>query len=277
MTRSKLSEVTASLWLSCRHSLIVLVMLLVTATSLQAQLRDRGAAERDTGRIGILGVRREARDARLGRADAEGAPNARNAPAPNSQRGVVPASSATARSQLPARDRLAPAVDNDLMPRNVPSTNLKRSAPTLPQNEISYRGPGVLILLPEEYKSDLHFLVDEVEPLTLRPGEQYRLSTKDSFVVRFSRGVIGERSLGEAYYSITEGVYAFTMTSRGWELYRQRDGLLPQAAKDPLDASATANSQAYDRVQDRPTKESLQHTEELPKPKPKPEIESIVE
>lgn len=164
------------------------------------------------------------------------------------------------------------------------------TAGALPPNMITYRGPGVLIRLPREYGNEIHFLIDDIEPLMLKPGEEHRLSTKASYVVRFSRGETGQRSFGQAYYSITEGVYDFTLTSRGWELYRQPEDAVASssvvaAPQQPVPEPDALRRQTFPEVAGDlrdaevppQTNGSLAETEELPRPKPADLPKSILE
>jgi hypothetical protein len=89
-----------------------------------------------------------------------------------------------------------------------------------------YNGPGVTV----RNNSDevLSFTLDGSRQMQIEPGQSHTLSSKPEFVIAFDRG----GSHGEARYTIHEGEYAFTPTSNGWELFRQKDGGLANRNPD---------------------------------------------
>lgn len=96
--------------------------------------------------------------------------------------------------------------------------------PTSYAGRMEYEGPGVTIRLPKDAPNIVNYLVDDVETNAIRPGEQQVLDAKDSYVVRYSRGVTADgRTFGESRYTVTEGRYRFELTATGWELYRESD------------------------------------------------------
>jgi hypothetical protein len=73
----------------------------------------------------------------------------------------------------------------------------------------------------------LNFTLDDARTMKIEPGETQRLTQKGQFVVAFDRG----DGRGQARYTIREGLYEFTPTDHGWELYRQKaDTSLPAGA-----------------------------------------------
>ena len=84
-----------------------------------------------------------------------------------------------------------------------------------------YSGPGVTIRNPAEPGAQLSYTIDSRHVYDMAPGQMQQLATKGSYLVEFDRG--GE--FGRARYTITEGLYDFTPTDRGWELYRQPDAV----------------------------------------------------
>jgi hypothetical protein len=97
----------------------------------------------------------------------------------------------------------------------------------------------VLIRLPVELRGEVNYLVDDVEHLVVHAGEDQLLRLKGSYEVRFSRGVSEDgRSHGEARYTVTEGVYRFDVSAKGWELYREGE------AKDVRTAIQRAEERA---------------------------------
>ncbi len=51
---------------------------------------------------------------------------------------------------------------------------------------------------------------------TIPPGYDQTLSEDRAWVIQFSRGA----NLGQARYGLQSGLYTFTSTDHGWELYR---------------------------------------------------------
>jgi len=93
---------------------------------------------------------------------------------------------------------------------------------TVRRNAFPYAGPGVTILLPQETGGEVTYLVDGREQVTIHAGEEQTLPKKGSYEIRFSRGRTDEgHDYGIARYTVTEGTYAFEVTDRGWDLYRQ--------------------------------------------------------
>jgi hypothetical protein len=82
-----------------------------------------------------------------------------------------------------------------------------------------YAGPGVTIRNPVEPGAQLSYTIDARHAYDIAPGASQLLDTKGSYLVEFDRG----GDFGRARYTITEGLYEFTPTDRGWELYRQPD------------------------------------------------------
>lgn len=82
-----------------------------------------------------------------------------------------------------------------------------------------YDGPGVTIRNPAEPGAALSYTIDSRHSFDIATGQSQHLSTKGSYLVEFDRG----GDFGRARYTITEGLYDFTPTDHGWELYRQPD------------------------------------------------------
>ena len=147
------------------------------------------------------------------------------------------------------------ATDPNMVPQ---ARDVRPASGTAPVNKLPYNGPGVLVRLPRTIPGEVNYLVDDSEHLVVHSGEDQLLRLKDSYEVRFSRGVTNEgRSYGEARYTITEGVYRFDVSANGWELYREGE------ARDVEKAIAEAQKRA-DELQrqaeladtDRPREES---------------------
>jgi hypothetical protein len=84
---------------------------------------------------------------------------------------------------------------------------------------VAYSGPGVTVRNPAGSKVKLAYLLDDSQEQEITAGETRKLTEKGSYIVSFDRG----GNHGSARYTITEGLYQFTMTDHGWELYRQKD------------------------------------------------------
>jgi len=111
------------------------------------------------------------------------------------------------------------------------------AASALVPNRLPYTGSGIVIRLPADLNAEVNYLVDDVEPILIHSGEEHRLRLKGKYVIRFSRGVTeDQRSLGEAHYSLNEGVYEFVLTEKGWDLLRELEGGAIKSAPTSQDA-----------------------------------------
>ena len=129
--------------------------------------------------------------------------------------------------------------DDDYVPQAVPQPTYRQAyTPAKP-----YSGPGVTVRNPAGSDVKLVYLLDDQREFEIAAGETQKLMEKRSYVVSFDRG--GEH--GTARYTISEGVYEFTVTNHGWELYRQKD--------------VSAEKQAEAKVKPNPLPE-------VPKPQP---------
>jgi hypothetical protein len=81
----------------------------------------------------------------------------------------------------------------------------------------TYQGQGVAIRNPAKTETTLSYTIDSQEEHSIAAGEMQRLKAKRTYVIDFDRG----GDFGHACYSIYEGWYQFTLTDRGWELFRQ--------------------------------------------------------
>ena len=82
---------------------------------------------------------------------------------------------------------------------------------------VSYQGLGVAIRNPAKTGTTLSYTIDSQEEHEIAAGQTERLKTKRTYTIDFDRG----GDFGHACYSIYEGWYQFTLTDRGWELFRQ--------------------------------------------------------
>ncbi len=81
----------------------------------------------------------------------------------------------------------------------------------------TYQGQGVAIRNPAKNDVALSYTIDSQDGHEIAAGQTVRLTTKRTYVIDFDRG----GDFGHACYSIYEGWYQFTLTDRGWELFRQ--------------------------------------------------------
>lgn len=95
-----------------------------------------------------------------------------------------------------------------------------------------YTGPGVRIRNPSSSQVTLSYTIDSRHAYEIAAGQTEQLAAKASYLVEFDRG--GE--FGRARYTITEGLYDFTPTDHGWELYRQPTAAAqaPRVKANPL-------------------------------------------
>ena len=96
-----------------------------------------------------------------------------------------------------------------------------------------YTGPGVTIRNPAGSQVKLLYLLDDATEGEIASGESQKLAEKGSYVISFDRG----GNHGSARYTITEGLYQFTMTDHGWELYRQKEMPVEKAADPKVKAN----------------------------------------
>lgn len=86
----------------------------------------------------------------------------------------------------------------------------------------AYQGQGVALRNPAKTETTLSYTIDSQDEHEIAAGETQRLAAKRTYIIDFDRG----GDFGHAKYSIYEGWYQFTLTDRGWELFRQQ-GPLP--------------------------------------------------
>jgi hypothetical protein len=120
-----------------------------------------------------------------------------------------------------------------------------------------YTGPGVMIRNPVGSKVKLLYLLDDATEGEIAAGESQKLTEKGSYIISFDRG--GDH--GSARYTITEGLYQFTMTDHGWELYRQKE--IP--VEKQVDPKVKANPLPEELESKEPKKEAPKVEE--PKPR----------
>jgi hypothetical protein len=104
----------------------------------------------------------------------------------------------------------------------------------------NYEGPGVTIR--NESNETLSFVIDDSRQMQIEPGGSHTLSSKGQFVISFDRG----SGQGEARYTIQEGLYEFTPTANGWELFRQKDRGGLAADRNPAPSVRTAERPRFE-------------------------------
>jgi len=116
------------------------------------------------------------------------------------------------REALPPEYALSPAATPDGQ-QEAPAV-LPENAPPAVDESLSQK--QVVLVNPATAQHKIAFLIDGQQG-SLEPGQYLELSTGDSMVVEFDRS----GGFGAAEYSLTEGVYEFKPTSRGWDLGRK--------------------------------------------------------
>ncbi|MGA2068526.1 MAG: hypothetical protein ABSG86_26375 [Thermoguttaceae bacterium] len=86
----------------------------------------------------------------------------------------------------------------------------------------SFSGGPITISNPATNKATLNYTLDGTA-YTIQPGYTQDLREDRAWAIQFSRGA----NLGQAQYGLQSGLYSFTSTDHGWELYRSD---LPRAA-----------------------------------------------
>jgi hypothetical protein len=102
--------------------------------------------------------------------------------------------------------------------------------------ENSSGGP-IKIVNPAKNGVTLTYMLDG-NAFTIQPGYSQDLQEDQASVIQFSRGA----NLGQARYGLQSGVYTFTRTDHGWELYR-RDFTQMAAPQPPTEAPTNPSPQ----------------------------------
>ena len=100
----------------------------------------------------------------------------------------------------------------------------------VPVQAATYQGQGVAIRNPAKTETTLSYTIDSQEEHEIAAGQTERLKGKRTYTIDFDRG----GDFGHACYSIYEGWYQFTLTDRGWELFRQQ-GPIPTDETTPVE------------------------------------------
>jgi hypothetical protein len=126
-----------------------------------------------------------------------------------------------------------PYYDNTVViGRSYPQTVTRYTLPA----PAPYAGPGVTIRDAAEPGAQLSYTIDARHGYDIATGQSQQLTTKGSYLIEFDRG----GDFGRARYTISEGLYDFTPTDHGWELYRQPDNAAAaeRVKSNPLPAAA---------------------------------------
>jgi hypothetical protein len=84
-----------------------------------------------------------------------------------------------------------------------------------PLPEASFSGGPIKITNPARNNATLSYTLDG-NAYTIPPGYSQELRQDRAWVIQFSRG----ENLDQAQYGLQSGLYSFTSTDHGWELYR---------------------------------------------------------
>ena len=110
------------------------------------------------------------------------------------------------------------------------------------QVQQAYDGPGVAIR--NKTDVELNFTVDDSRQMSIEPGETVRLAENARFTISFDRG----SDFGSARYTVHEGLYEFTPTENGWELYRQKSDNSVAAEPNPDTTPRTAERPRFEEL-----------------------------
>jgi hypothetical protein len=133
------------------------------------------------------------------------------------------------------------------------SGNTYYSSPTYSQSVVvrnDYDGPGVAIRNLTD--QSIHFTLDDQRQLSIGPQETIRLTEAPQFLIAFDRG----SSFGSTRYTIHEGLYEFTPTERGWELFRQKADNVSVRPNDAVPHHEHATPRTAERPRFEPLPES---------------------
>jgi len=113
-------------------------------------------------------------------------------------------------------------------PESVPQAT--EPAPTFTPNPLP-AAANIQVVNPPENRVALSFTLNG-QTITLQPGQTRDLQSDRSWIIEFDRG----GQFGLARYSLEPGVYVFTPTDKGWELYHQTPPTI-QGGQIPTGAS----------------------------------------
>lgn len=97
-----------------------------------------------------------------------------------------------------------------------PVVTAPATPPSNPLPPTAAGAAGIQIVNPAQTGVPLTYTLNGTQ-YTIRPGETQNLQLDRSWTIEFDRG----GQFGAARYDLAPGVYAFSPTARGWELYQQ--------------------------------------------------------
>jgi hypothetical protein len=92
-----------------------------------------------------------------------------------------------------------------------------------------------MLINPTQNAGPVTYILNAIR-YTMQPGYEQKLPAGRSWILEFDRG----KSFGTARYSLSAGPYAFSVTERGWDVYRQTDPLPSELPSPPAPAVAQA-------------------------------------
>lgn len=120
-------------------------------------------------------------------------------------------------------------------PAAQPATNQVPRVRTA-SNTIPYQGQGVTILNTQD--GSVNYTLDNAHNYTMEAGQSQKLASKGSWVITFNRG----GGFGDAKYTLTEGIYEFTVGDQGWDIRRKAEVVAADAPPPPPPAAPAANA-----------------------------------
>lgn len=113
-----------------------------------------------------------------------------------------------------------------------PPANIPQNLP--PQAIHADRGP-ITITNPKESSASLKYSLNNYS-YTIAPGESQQLRNDRNWVIAFGSG----GSKGNVRYTLSTGVYTFTATNDGWDLFHRKPMAAPAASDAPPPPPAPA-------------------------------------
>jgi hypothetical protein len=104
--------------------------------------------------------------------------------------------------------------------------------------ENNFSGGPIKIVNPAKTGASLSYVLDG-SVFTMAPGSSQEFQEDRAWEIQFSRGP----NLDQARYGLQSGLYTFTRTDHGWELYRTEFPQAATAAPPPPPPAAPANPQ----------------------------------
>lgn len=90
-------------------------------------------------------------------------------------------------------------------------------------------GKPIKIVSPKENVAQIRYSLNE-HNYTIEPGQTQNLTNDRDWIISFDRGL----GNGMVEYTLASGTYRFTMTDKGWEVYRDKDAVAPATPPTPM-------------------------------------------